>query len=359
MVGRVAGLPEDFEAPPRPDRCRSHRPDEFLLADVCGAGGSDERSLTSQETNRRGMERLIGADRTLAFPLAFRQRGWIDDDEIKGPCRCLIHPGEGVGLLGLMPTRGNSGITLVEGEISPRRIQGMPTQVEVGHRGGAPTSGVQGKTTRETEGIQDLAPLGERLDPTAVLALIEEEPCLLTAEYIGFEAQTRFEEDDGTGRGNAMKHRTLLTRSRTLEISTEAQDETLGLPTSDNLFAEQRNPRKPGDRVEFQDESGVVAIEDQPRKAVALSVDEAEAGGGGIDEPFPPEMGLPETLAPETLVDQHWFSVVKDAHAEWRGGIVKSNRKKAVVSIIDHRQFPDFTLAILSADAVRIYPGMS
>ena len=99
---------------------------------------------------------------------------------------------------------------LVQRKIAFGGVQRVGADIEVGHRLGAATRGVNGEAAGEAEGIQHAPSLCEQFHFAPVFPLVEEKSCLLTAQDIGFEADAIFREDHRAIRGGAGHHLTIV-----------------------------------------------------------------------------------------------------------------------------------------------------
>ena len=77
-------------------------------------------------------------------------------------------------------------------------------------------------------------------------------------------------------------------------------------------------PAEPGAGVKLEHEGLVVAIQNQPRPAVALAVDQAIAIGLVVKEIAAPIKSLRKSCGPPTGIDGLWLADVKNAHANGR-----------------------------------------
>src|SRR6516165_998768 len=100
----------------------------------------------------------------------------------------------------------------------------MGADIQIGQLVSSSSSGVNGETAGETEGIQHRPPHGKSLDLSPVLALIQEKPGLLSAQDISFEAEAGFPEEYGPGQGRSPQNSSVVfseaALSRALIITT-------------------------------------------------------------------------------------------------------------------------------------------
>src|SRR5882672_3435781 len=94
-----------------------------------------------------------------------------------------------------MPARADGGIGMVQREIAFCPGQGVSAKIEVHHRTGAATRGVQGKASGKAEGVQYAAIARQRRCLPPVLTLVEKKTGFLPAQNIRLEAQTRLGEN--------------------------------------------------------------------------------------------------------------------------------------------------------------------
>src|SRR2546421_96585 len=128
-----------------------------------------------------------------AFGLSFGQRRRVENDKIKPSVAVLSKPLERVGLDRFMTAVGeNCGV--IQGKITPCRFKRVCADVEVGDRSRSAASRIDREAAGKAERVQHVAALGQRFDDAAVLALIEKEAGLLSAQHIGFETQAGFQE---------------------------------------------------------------------------------------------------------------------------------------------------------------------
>ena len=80
----------------------------------------------------------------------------------------------------------------VQGKIPRRTVERMPADIEIRHRPGATPRGIEGEAAGEAENVEDIPPLGQRLDAGAIVALIQEKTGLLPMQHRRFEADPVF-----------------------------------------------------------------------------------------------------------------------------------------------------------------------
>ena len=116
--------------------------------------------------------------------------------------------------------------------------------------------------------------------------------------------------------------------------------------------------RQPRGRVELEDERVAVSIQHQPGPAVALAVDQAVAGGLRVEPLRAARDGRAQEIAPPRGIDRRRLADVQHPHAQRRLGVEQAHREKAVLRVVDHRQFAGGAVAVLLAHAVREHPRM-
>src|SRR5207245_11716882 len=133
-------------------------------------------------------------------------------------------------------------------------------------------------------------------------ALVQEEPGFLSACHVGFKAEASLQKNDRLEQRQTMKDCPVgflkPSLGNCLDIAAEPQDELFRA----QLFFDEPNDfvaaRQPGGGIEFEHQRAIVAIQNQARPAVALTVEPAEPGGLLVEQPVPPFEALLESGAP-------------------------------------------------------------
>lgn len=326
--------------------------EEFVGGDVSGAGRAEEETATADVAGGGDGEFVIGGDGVGAVGFAACE-GWGVDDGGVERVLGVGEPLEGVGLDGVALAVGDGGIVLIEGEIAVAGGEGVAADVDVGDRAGAAAGGLEGEAAGEAEGVEDVGSGGEAGEAAAVFALIEVEAGFLAFEDLGFEAEIVFEEDDdlgaiavadafgdvGGGEGGG-------------GVAAETEDEGVGFEGVDDEGLDHVEVGQPDLGVEFEDESIVVAVEDEGWEAVAFAIDEADAGGGGGDEGGTGGDGGVEASLPPVGVDGGLLGGGEHADAHGGIGVVEACAEVAVgFARVDDGEFAGLAVAVLFADA--------
>src|SRR2546430_52037 len=87
----------------------------------------------------------------------------------------------------------------IEREIPASAFESMGADVHVGHYSCATTRSINGKGPGKTEDVQDCPAMRQCFHSPPVLALIQKEAGLLTAQNIGFKLQAAFEKMNWAG----------------------------------------------------------------------------------------------------------------------------------------------------------------
>ena len=117
------------------------------------------------------------------------------------------------------------------------------------------------------------------------------------------------------------------------------------------------NLRRPGRRVNLENKCPSIPIQDQTGKTIILPVNASIAGRVLVEDSF--RQGRFKAAFPKCGVDLDWFSNMQNAEANWRLGIVKTDREKFIVAIENDGEFAGAAFAILFFDAVGENPGMA
>ena len=109
--------------------------------------------------------------------------------------------------------------------------------------------------------------------------MIEKEAGFLSAQDIGFEAQSIFQKDNRPVERSAVEDLAVLqakiVEGLFLNIAAEPQNQAAFAFEQTGRFIEARQPCR---GVKFEDARGVILIQNQPRPAVVFPVDAAKAG---------------------------------------------------------------------------------
>ena len=273
----------------------------------------------------------------------------------------ILQPGEGVGLYREMLTRRHSVILLIQSKVTARRLDRVGADVEIGDRLRSAPRRIEGKSAREAEGIQHIGPARQSFDPTPVFPLIQEKTRLLTTPHIRLKAQTRLLKNYHPVQSRTIENLPVtppLVRRLRLEVAAEAQDDAFGHRRRDEQIAQHLQSGQPGRSVELHHQRPRITIHNETGPAVAFAIDESQPVRARTRHPDPSRQGLVEPRLPPRLIQCHRFSDVEDAHPQRRGRIVETHREKLILAIINHRQLSSLSFAILTADAVRVDPGM-
>ena len=250
-------------------------------------------------------------------------------------------------------------LVLVQGKIAARRRQGVFADVQAANTGRAAAGGVEGKSAGITEQIQNGTPLSQRLDVAPVFPLIEKEAGFLSAQDIGFEAQSIFQKDNRPVERRAVKNPAVfqakIVEGLFLDIATEPQNQAAFAFEQLGRFIEARQPCR---RVKLEDARGVILIQNQPRPAVVLAVDAAKAGRLRIEQAPAKGKSIGRALLPPWAIDLLRLARVQNADANGGLRIKQSNGEEAVGAIEDDRQLAGLAGPILPAHALREDPRM-
>src|ERR1051326_4201539 len=103
--------------------------------------------------------------------------------------------------------RGDGAVQI---EIAFRAGQRMGADVEVRDGLCAPACGINGKSARKTEGVQNGSTLSETCNLAAIFPMIKKETGFLSANDICFESESGFVKNDWRGRRLAAQNLTIV-----------------------------------------------------------------------------------------------------------------------------------------------------
>lgn len=243
--------------------------------------------------------------------------GGIEDDEVVAIG--IVTSGHGV-----KETEGVLGegfvawiVGEVEGDVRAGDVDGTGTAVNRMDELGTTSHGVEGEASGIAEHVEHAAVVGVALEKGAVLALIDEEACLLTAHPVDMEAETVLE---GDVLGEVTQEIAILV----VEIGLVGQGGfALIVDVLDNAaqhvgegFGNGVATDVHAHRVSLHDGRVAVDVNNEARQAVAFAMDETETvclGVAGEADATTHIVGCLQTTVPEGGIDG--FMLVEGEHA--------------------------------------------
>src|SRR5947208_11005153 len=213
----------------------AHRAEKFTRAHVrrTGAGGQDAASPQMRDAGVR--QSSVSQNGSRAFGLSFCQRRRVENDKIKLSVAVLSKPLERVGLDRFMTAVGER-CGVIQSKIALCRFKRVCADLEVSDRGCSAARRVNRKAAGETERVQHVTSSGERFDDAAVLALVEKEAGLLSAQHVRFETQTGFQKSrTGVPPVSEQKGSVFLSKNlsrHVLNVPAQPQHDSFGLQLS-------------------------------------------------------------------------------------------------------------------------------
>src|SRR5262245_46928812 len=102
----------------------------------------------------------------------------------------------------------------------------------------------------------------------------------------------------------------------------------------------------PGRRIKLDYERTLVAIHNQPRPAITLTVNPAVTCRVIFEEPRSSSHGPPQSIPPPVAVNLGRLTDVQDPHPQRRVWIEKAHGQETIMPIIDDCQLPKVALMV-------------
>ena len=366
MVDVVAGAGDLGQRSPGGLGGGDHRVEELLVGDPARARRLHECSTGTHEAQRQVREAGVGTKGTVDVGLALGERRRVDDDEVVvavGPGE-LHHHLERVADLGGERT-GPDGVEVgVELHVVLGGGQGGRRQVDGVHRARATGGGVDAESARRGEDVEHVASRRHLTHTDAVRSLIEEVAGLLAGAHVGVELQARLDEAHRTVGQVAGDHVAVGEAERLagLQVAGEAQHDARAVGDVEQGVHDGDEVREPDRRVQLDHEHTGVAVDDEPRDAVVLAVEQAIrelVGVGGVGEHDPLVEGAADRRPPPVAVDLRRLAGVEDPELDRRVGVVEGERNELAVVVEDHREVAGDGFVADRGDRLLEHPRMS
>ena len=236
-----------------------------------------------------------------------------------------------------------------------RRGKHRAARIHAGHLIRAAARGIHGTRSGVGKAVQHPTMPAQRLHPGAVIALIQEEPGLLPSQHIRLKLQAVLQKADRAARRRAGEDRAVGQASERLagrlHRPAQAKHYAPALHRPLDRLQEHRHMRHPGAGVELEHQRLVIAIQHQPRQSVILAVHQPiPRRDRGARQRLAPADRLRHSLPEPPDIDGNRPVALEDAHPDRRGGIVESQRQKAVAPVVEDREGPGTFLTVELGD---------
>ncbi len=242
----------------------------------------------------------------------------------------------------------------IEFNILPRELNSLGTTVNRMDQLRSSSHGVDRKAARIAEHVEHATPLCIVLEKQPIVALIDEEACLLAFEPIDSETQTVLRCYILAGSAIEETIGRFHERQRGLAFIID-----VGYPSLGNIHqgtCDIEAIQVHTNAMSLHDSRLAVAIDDESRQVVALTMNQTEGRVGIMADGYAHLQGRTKTLFPESIVDSY---IRKREHTDGNGACLSMTNSDEIAVFRQHSDlFAFFNAIIGTLNGTREHPRM-